>query len=100
MNVGHMDIVKIRRAQFNISNISQPSVCALCAVPELQVEIEKRFKTLQQESVMLNLFQHLTSFASALLNCKILNQVQDDNLLSSPMGEARWGLSRKGDSHD
>ena len=95
-----MDIVKIRRAQFNISNISQSSICAICVVPELQVEIEKRFKTLQQESVMLNLFQHLTSFASALLNCKILNQVQDDNLLSSPMGEARWGLSRKGDSHD
>ena len=95
-----MTVTLEERAQFNISNISQLSDCASCAVSELQVEIEKMFKTLQQESVMLNLFQHLTSFASALLNCKILNQVQDDNLLSSPMGEARWGLSRKGDSHD
>ena len=95
-----MTVTLEERAKFNISNISQLSDCASGAVSELYVEIEKMFKTLQQESVMLNLFQHLTSFASALLNCKILNQVQDDNLLSSPMGEARWGLSRKGDSHD
>ena len=29
--------------------------------------------------VMLNLFQHLTSFVCSLLACKILKQVQDDN---------------------
>ena len=92
-----MTVTLKERAKFNISNISQLSDCASSAVSELQVEIEKMFKTLQQESVMLNLFQHLTSFASALLNCKILNQVQDDNLLSSLYrGRTKVGAIPKG----
>jgi len=41
-----MDIVQIRRAQFNISNISQPSDCVICAVSELYVEIGNTFPLL------------------------------------------------------
>ena len=51
---------------------AEPSNCAPlrgCAIDKLQVGFRKRPNLLQQEPVTLNLFQQLTSLASAQLNC-------------------------------
>ena len=41
-----MTVTLEERAQFNISNISQPSDCVICAVSELYVEIGNTFSLL------------------------------------------------------